>query len=478
MKRVVSRHPQGLRTLAQADGAVVMLSCVAVLAFGWGFNIVELRSPLPGFPTMKPNTAVGLIGLGASLFLGQLRIPRRRRLLHLAGAAAALVSVAIAVVTLAEYWLGWNSALDEWLFRDPQAAPMAFPGRPAPVTAWSLLLLGLSQLRFRARRWRYIATLCALTALFLVWSVFNGYLLARSNPVVLARFGSVAPHTAGALFLVAIGTLASRPRSWPASTVLAQGVGGVVCRWLLPAAVLAPPALGWLLSDVAMARLHEAAVGWALYSVFSSAGSVGLILVLARRIELLDSERAAATALSRRDPLTGLANRRAFDEFLLHAFARAQRYGRKLSLLTIDVDDFKRYNDAYGHPAGDEVLKAIARTFIDAARDTDLVARTGGEEFAIVLPETEAPGARALAERVREEIASLRRLRRPITVSIGVAVVSERTATVGMLVKEADAALYAAKRAGRNCVVSEQSVLSGSTHSLSSDDPREPFRAR
>jgi diguanylate cyclase (GGDEF)-like protein len=229
-------------------------------------------------------------------------------------------------------------------------------------------------------------------------------------------------------------------------------VGGVVCRWLLPPAVVVPPALGWLLSTPIAEGQHHTTLNWALYSVFSSAGSVGLILILARRIELLDAERSAATALSRHDALTGLANRRAFDEFLADSLSRAQRYSRALSLLSIDVDDFKRYNDSYGHPAGDEVLKVIARTFAAAAREADLVARIGGEEFAIVLPETDAAGARALGERIRSEVASLRQFRRPVTVSIGVATASRRTPTASVLVKQGDAALYAAKKSGRNCV--------------------------
>src|SRR6185312_12028568 len=115
----------------------------------------------------------------------------------------------------------------------------------------------------------------------------------------------------------------------------------------------------------------------------------------------LDAERSAATRMSYSDPLTGLANRRAFDLFLLEAFKLARRHEHPLALLTIDIDHFKSYNDSFGHPAGDEVLQAVARAFRDIARETDLVARIGGEEFAIVLPQTGAAGARALAERVR-----------------------------------------------------------------------------
>ena len=99
-------------------------------------------------------------------------------------------------------------------------------------------------------------------------------------------------------------------------------------RWLLPAATLAPTLLGWILGDFATARDPGIVLRWAVYSVCSSAGSVGLILVLAHRIELLDAERTAATLMSRHDPLTDLPNRRAFDAFLLESFNLARRHGR------------------------------------------------------------------------------------------------------------------------------------------------------
>jgi diguanylate cyclase (GGDEF)-like protein len=155
--------------------------------------------------------------------------------------------------------------------------------------------------------------------------------------------------------------------------------------------------------------------------------------------------------MSRSDPLTGLANRRAFDVFLFEAINLARRHGRALTLLSIDIDHFKLYNDTYGHPAGDEVLQAAAATFSSVARETDLVARIGGEEFAIVLPETSAVGARALAERIRAQVAALE-LRSPVTVSIGVASLTNGVSNAAGLVKQGDAALYTAKRRGRNQV--------------------------
>jgi diguanylate cyclase (GGDEF)-like protein len=185
-----------------------------------------------------------------------------------------------------------------------------------------------------------------------------------------------------------------------------------------------------------------------------------LILILARRIDLIDAERTAAAFLSRHDALTGLPNRRAFDAFIHESFNLAQRYRRPLSLLSIDVDHFKAYNDTFGHPAGDEVLKAIAGAFAAVARETDLVARVGGDEFAVVMPETDGAGALSLAERIRLEVASLHHLARPVSVSVGVATLSRRTATAAALARRCDRALYSAKRAGRNCVAADSVSVS------------------
>ncbi|MEZ5500486.1 MAG: sensor domain-containing diguanylate cyclase [Steroidobacteraceae bacterium] len=153
------------------------------------------------------------------------------------------------------------------------------------------------------------------------------------------------------------------------------------------------------------------------------------------------------------DELTGLANRRAFDMQFEQALAQASRYGQHLSLMLLDVDHFKSYNDEFGHPAGDLALVQVASLLRDSVRKSDTVARYGGEEFAIILPVTEKSGAMGLAERFRAAVANGSWEKRQVTISIGVATYSGGRASVEAILGDADAALYRAKSLGRNCVV-------------------------
>lgn len=150
------------------------------------------------------------------------------------------------------------------------------------------------------------------------------------------------------------------------------------------------------------------------------------------------------------DALTGLANRRAFEARLVQEVERSQRYGTPLSLLMIDVDDFKDYNDAFGHPAGDGVLKQLAELLFSSARASDLVTRYGGEEFAVIVPETEAHGALFLAERCRRTTELVHWPHRGVTVSVGVASMPPCGKDGMDLLEAADRALYRAKGRGGN----------------------------
>lgn len=172
--------------------------------------------------------------------------------------------------------------------------------------------------------------------------------------------------------------------------------------------------------------------------------------------------------ISRRDALTGLSNRRHFDENLKLEWLRGAREKASLCLLVVDVDHFKKYNDALGHPQGDQCLRAIAKGLASAVtRAGDVVARLGGEEFAILLPNTSGAGGKTVAERLRERIEALA-IPHPgspvasnVTVSVGVAaVIPRRDAAETQLMLDADAALYLAKGLGRNCVAVSPSALS------------------
>lgn len=155
------------------------------------------------------------------------------------------------------------------------------------------------------------------------------------------------------------------------------------------------------------------------------------------------------------DPLTGVNNRTAMNSALIRETELARRHGNALSLIAADIDHFKRVNDTYGHLAGDYVLKAVAEALTDCTRRTDILFRSGGEEFLILLSNTEQQGALLLAERIRNTIESCEHLygdhKIMVTISLGVACYGKGDNSESLFEK-ADSALYAAKNAGRNCI--------------------------
>ena len=159
------------------------------------------------------------------------------------------------------------------------------------------------------------------------------------------------------------------------------------------------------------------------------------------------------------DALTGLYNRRGFFELGRHEIERTRRFGHPLSIIFIDVDNFKHINDTFGHHIGDRVLKAVADCLNTNTRDVDILGRYGGDEFAILLPETDLPVAVNVAERLRLQVsgASVTVDGSPVdvSVSIGVSKVMEDINGLEALLKRADAAMYAAKQAGGNCVITD-----------------------
>ncbi len=242
-----------------------------------------------------------------------------------------------------------------------------------------------------------------------------------------------------------------------------------------------------LLQGAAKLRFYAAA------PIYSPAGDVlGNLAILDKRVRHLTDEQCTAMATLARqvmellemrrtliglsdanaklgqqnvtDALTGIPNRRAYDQKLTEEYSRAKRTGAPLSLLLIDIDHFKHYNDTFGHPAGDAALQSVARVLMSSLRPYDFLARYGGEEFVIILPSTDLTDAIVVAERVRTLVASSEFPHRKFSVSIGVARLDVE-AGARALVQAADNGLYRAKASGRNKVVIgklNDSALAGS----------------
>ena len=183
---------------------------------------------------------------------------------------------------------------------------------------------------------------------------------------------------------------------------------------------------------------------------------------LVRALRAQERHAAELQRLARTDPLTGMFNRRQFFEVGLQEFSRARRYGNTLSLLMLDIDYFKVVNDTRGHPTGDRVLQRLAEIMSTVVREQDAVGRLGGEEFAVILPETELAGALASAERLRAAVEQAEIACATgdgyvvrVTVSIGVAASTADDASFEAVLARADKRLYAAKETGRNRVATD-----------------------
>jgi two-component system cell cycle response regulator len=213
-------------------------------------------------------------------------------------------------------------------------------------------------------------------------------------------------------------------------------------------------------TDVDLATVRAGAADYLLKTELSPSVLSRTIRYAIERSRLLNEMRA----LARHDHLTGLLTRREMDRVLDEELVRSHRYGHPVALILIDLDHFKQVNDTYGHVSGDAALRAVAAVVSHCARDTDRAARYGGDELAVLLPETDHVGACVLAERVRAKVSAVGVAPPtdalvasgpiPLTLSIGVAALPGSTAsTPSEFIARADAALYQAKRSGRNQVV-------------------------
>lgn len=193
--------------------------------------------------------------------------------------------------------------------------------------------------------------------------------------------------------------------------------------------------------------------------LFDENGDLAYYAAIERDLTEHKKLQFALEDMARTDGLTGLANRQALLERANGEFSRARRYSRSLSVIMIDIDHFKSINDQYGHAAGDQVLRQLGQQFQSRLRDSDLMGRIGGEEFALLLPDTPKDNALYVAERMREQlnetsIALDNGITLNITASFGVAAMNDDDADFNAVLHRADVAMYDAKHGGRNQVKS------------------------
>jgi len=208
-------------------------------------------------------------------------------------------------------------------------------------------------------------------------------------------------------------------------------------------------ALVWLLVD-ALSGHPKAYTLIRIWNAVMLAGYFAVTVVLLAKLRVaLEHERN----LSRSDPVTGVANTRAFYEWSAKEVERARRYHRPITFVYVDCDDFKVVNDQQGHAAGDEVLREVAKALQEVVRDLDLVARVGGDEFAVVLTETDRTGAQVAVGRLREGLlGAMARRGWPVTFSMGVASFVAGATSVEDALRRADDLMYFAKRRGKSAV--------------------------
>lgn len=210
----------------------------------------------------------------------------------------------------------------------------------------------------------------------------------------------------------------------------------------------------WAQLNVALVQNEDGSPRCFISQIHDITAERTLIRELDQKRRQLEEANQKLTQLASLDPLTGTLNRRALRHRLDQEMARANAQGTPLAFIMVDVDDFKPYNDRYGHLAGDIALKEVAQCMRAASRADDAVCRFGGEEFLLLLPQTPPAEARKVAERVRHSIATSTALPERVTVSAGVHVYtpSEKGQPIDRLIAQADAALYEAKRNGKNRV--------------------------
>ncbi len=413
---------------------------------GYYFEIEKLYRPITDGPATNPLTATCIIFLAVGNWV---QSAKEYRL----GILCTLTVIFFISVRLFDAVYGsQTTALITPFYSQVEKCLAAGKSNSMGInTAVMLLTVSLSQLLWFIKR-PYIAQITSFIAVGIPAITFTGYLLGINQ-----FYGQMSLTSAVLGWMLAISSLSATAEYGALNAILSPYVGGRVARLQILASGLVPLVLGYTVV-ASINSLNLQAFG--LFVVIIIWFSILLSAVSALFLEEADHQRRENERLlyqaATEDPLTGLANRRSFFEFSRREIAHAKRNKQDLWLLMIDADHFKRINDIAGHNIGDKVLVELSKTIKDTVRDVDVVSRIGGEEFAVVLLDTNREGAERVSSTLLKRVEKLHVSgwtdnHGAVTVSIG-CVPLDPELTLEDSMKRADDALYEAKVQGRNQV--------------------------
>lgn len=443
-----------------AAWVVVVLGLAMLLT--WGTGVGPLSALVQSSISMHANAALACVLAGTALLLGA-RKP----------VSSLVLSLLVVLLAGIDLW-GW---LQEARQPDPNWLDRllpAWPGRPGAgmtqLAALAFVLLGGVGALVVLKRVLWLRETAAnvVIAISLASGATYGQVLAGDSVDLLRKLPVM---TAALQLLLAFGWQASVPTTGLTRITVADSPGGAFARRLILPALLLPVAMTYFFTLVPGKLGISGSQALALAAVATGGAVAGMILWVAFLLDRGERQRRAVHALRRdaaTDGLTGVANRRFFDETL----AQSLQNGGGSALLLLDLDFFKSYNDAFGHQAGDDVLRSVGRLLRDEVRPRDLVARYGGEEFVILLPESDAVRAENVGQRILAGFRSHRWPLRPVTVSIGAAVTVPGD-TPEKLLRRADQAMYRSKQAGRDCYTFGQATTSDALRASAEADSGE-----
>ena len=465
-----------LRFSKAASVAVFLIGCAVII--GWEFEIALLKSLLPGLVTMKGNTALCFIlGSSALWLLHQAQVYKLNRFASRGTAAIgpscrtnfkdktnkylfafyfnsrpvalvlAITVIIIALITLIQYAFDLDLGIDQLLFED-DVNPVATyaPGRMAVNTAINFILLGSAIILLMMQIYSLAQAFCMIVSLVSFLGLL-GYLYNINYFYGFGNYTAMALHTSVSFILLAIGSLFAYPNKGLMKIATSNLAGGIMLRRLFLPVIGIPPILCWLILLGKRLEMYDSEVGIALLCVLNIFVLLILIWWNAKTLGAVDYQGL-------HDMLTSLPNRIFFNKQLSVSIAKARYQQEGLAVMFLDLDRFKKINDNLGHAVGDRLLKAVVKRLTDCLRESDTLARWGGDEFTLFLKNIN--GTHYTAETAQKIINAFKS---PflignhylyITISIGIALYPYDGEDPETLIKNADVALYSAKAKGRN----------------------------